>query len=78
MTFQGGNDKGHFFTSINYVDNDGIVRGDKDVYKRLSAQINADYRLYDWITVGTNTSIERYTRKSVSQQGRYGNLLTQS
>ena len=75
MTFQGGNDKGHFFTSINYVDNDGIVRGDKDVYKRLSAQINADYKLYDWITVGTNTSIERYTRKSVSQQGRYGNLL---
>ena len=57
MTFQGGNDKGHFFTSINYVDNDGIVRGDKDVYKRLSAQINADYRLYDWIPTDCTTRL---------------------
>ena len=75
FTFQGGNNKGHFFASINYANNDGIVRGDKDVYKRLSAQLNADYKLYDWITVGTNTSIERYHTKSVSQQGRYGNLM---
>ena len=75
FTFQGGNNTGHFFASINYANNDGIVRGDKDVYKRLSAQLNADYKLYDWITVGTNTSIERYHTKSVSQQGRYGNLM---
>ncbi|MCQ2135101.1 MAG: TonB-dependent receptor [Bacteroidales bacterium] len=75
LTFQGGNNKGHFFTSLNYANNDGIVRGDKDVYKRLSAQLNADYQLYKWITVGTNTSLEKYSTKSVSQQGRYGNLM---
>ncbi len=75
LTFQGGNNKGHFFTSLNYANNDGIVRGDKDVYQRLSAQLNADYQLYKWITVGTNTSLEKYSTKSVSQQGRYGNLM---
>lgn len=37
MTFQGGNNQGNYFTSINYIHNDGIVKGDKDVYKRLSA-----------------------------------------
>ena len=36
VTFSGGNNKGHFFSSLNYVKNDGIVKGDKDVYKRLS------------------------------------------
>ena len=75
VTFQGGNNKGHFFTSLNYANNDGIVRGDRDVYRRLSAQLNADYQLYKWITVGTNTSIERNASRSVSQQGRYGNFL---
>ena len=75
LTFQGGNNKGHFFTSLNYSDNDGIVRGEKDVYKRLSAQINADYQLYKWITVGINQSIERRESKSVSQQGRYGTFM---
>ena len=36
VTFQGGNDRGNFFTSINYIHNDGIVKETK-VYKRLSA-----------------------------------------
>lgn len=76
VTFQGGNDKGHFFTSINYVDNDGIVKGKKDTYQRLSAQLNADYQLYSWIKVGTNTSIERWHTRSITQQSAYGSMLT--
>lgn len=38
VIFQGGNEKGNFFTSINYIDNDGIVKGKKDTYSRLTAQ----------------------------------------
>ncbi|MDO5443705.1 MAG: SusC/RagA family TonB-linked outer membrane protein, partial [Bacteroidia bacterium] len=75
LTFQGGNNRGHFFTSLNYIKNDGIVKGDKDLYTRLSAQMNADYKINDWITVGTNTSIEKTASKSVSQQGRNGNMM---
>ena len=74
VTFSGGNNKGHFFSSLNYVKNDGIVKGDKDVYKRLSAQINADYNLFKWFTVGTNTSIEKWETKSVSGSS-YGSML---
>jgi len=61
LAFQGGNNKGSFFAAINYVDNDGIVKGDKDVYKRLSAQFNADYKIFDWLTVGTNNSFEKWS-----------------
>jgi len=75
VTFQGGNNQGNFFTSINYVDNDGIVKGDKDVYKRLSAQINADYNVKEWLQVGTNNSIENWSTKSVSQMSQYGSLM---
>lgn len=74
VTFSGGNNKGHFFSSLNYVKNNGIVKGDKDVYKRLSAQINADYSLFKWFTVGTNTSIEKWETKSVSGSS-YGSML---
>lgn len=75
ITFQGGNNKGHFLTSINYLNNDGIVRGDKDVYKRLTAQINADYKIKDWLTVGTNNSFEKWSTKSVSQMSAYGGVF---
>ncbi|MDR0962555.1 MAG: TonB-dependent receptor [Mediterranea sp.] len=76
ITFQDGNDKGHFFTSVNYVDNDGIVIGKKDTYQRLTAQLNADYKLYDWIKVGTNTSIEKWATKSVAGGTAYGSVFT--
>ncbi len=73
ITFQGGNRNGHFFTSLNYVDQDGIVVGKKDVYNRLTAQINADYQLFKWFQVSTNNSIEKWSRKSVSNG--YGSVL---
>ena len=73
ITFQGGNNKGHFFTSLNYLDDDGIVVGKKDIYKRLTAQINADYQLFSWFNISSNVSIEKYERKSVSSG--YGSML---
>ena len=74
VSFQGGNNFGHYFASINYVNQDGIVKGDKDLYKRLSAQLNADYNLTNWLQVGNNISIEQWSTKSVSQQG-YGSAF---
>lgn len=76
ISFAGGNKKGHFFASLNYVNNNGVVRGDKDVYTRLSAQINADYQLFKWLTIGTNTSLEKWSTKSVSQR-EYGSSFEQ-
>ena len=70
---EGGNDRGNYYVSLTYVDDNGMVRGDKDFYKRLTAQVNADYKIKSWFTVGTNTSIERYRRGSVSEHSEYSN-----
>lgn len=71
ITFEGANDRGSYFVSGSYVNQDGIVKGDKDKYTRLSAQINADYKVKDWLKVGTNNSIERWETRSISENG-YG------
>ncbi|MCF0178839.1 MAG: SusC/RagA family TonB-linked outer membrane protein, partial [Bacteroidales bacterium] len=73
ITVQGGNDKGHFLASLNLVDDDGIVKGSKDTYKRLTGQINADYKLFKWFDISTNTSFEKWSTKSVS--AGYGSTL---
>ena len=65
LTVQGGNQKGHFLAGLGIYDNDGIVKGDKDVYKRFSAQVNADYQLYKWLKVTSNTSVEKWKRRAV-------------
>ena len=72
---QGGNDRGSYYLSLNYVDENGMAAGDKDFYKRLSGQINADYKIKSWFQVGTNTSIERYEKADVGSPDEYGGTL---
>ena len=60
LAFQGGNDKGTYYLSLTYLDNNGYVVGDADTYKRLTATINADYNIKKWLQVGTNNQIEYY------------------
>ncbi len=75
LGFQGGNEKGSFFVSISNLDNNGIIGGDKDIYKRLTSQVNADYQVKDWLKIGITNSIERYESKEVSENNEYGSLL---
>ena len=71
LSFQGGNDRGSYFLSTSYVNQDGIVKGNKDKYERLTAQINADYKIKDWLQIGTNTALEKWSSRGVSENG-YG------
>ena len=71
LTFQGANDRGSYFVSASYVNQNGIVKGDQDKYERLTAQINADYKIKDWLQIGTNTGIEKWRTHGVSENG-YG------
>ena len=71
LTFQGANDRGSYFLSASYVNQDGIVKGSKDKYERLTAQINADYKIKDWLQIGTNTAVEKWSTSGVSENG-YG------
>ena len=68
---QGGNDRGSYFVSLNYLDEDGMARGNSDTYKRFTAQVNADYKIKSWFTVGTNTSIERRKQQKIGEHSEY-------
>jgi len=73
ITVEGGNDKGRFLAGLGIVDNDGMVKGSKDTYKRFTGQINAEYKFFDWLSVQSNTSIEKYKTKSLGKG--YGSFL---
>ena len=64
---EGGNDRAKFYTSLSYTNNDGIITGQKDIFRRLVGQINAEYKIKDWLTVGVNTTIDRSVRRAVSE-----------
>lgn len=73
LTVQASNGKGRFLASLNILNNDGIVKGNNDTYKRFTGQINADYDVYKWLNITTNTSFEKWKTKGVTKG--YGSLL---
>ena len=73
LTVQASNGRGRFLANLNLLNNDGIVKGNKDVYKRFTGQINADYDIYKWLNISTNTSFEKYKTKGVNKG--YGSVL---
>lgn len=75
LKFQGGNDKGQFYASLSYLDDNGMVKGDKDVFNAVTGMVNASYRILPSLEVGTNNIIEYTTRKSVSAGGAIDNLF---
>lgn len=76
LSFTGGNDRGNYYLALSYLKNDGIVKGDADVYKRLTATVNGEYKIKDWLKVGTTNQVEKYDVRQVSTNNEYGSLLT--
>ena len=75
VSFTGGNQNGNYYLSLTYLDNDGMVVGKNDEYKRLTATINAEYQIKPWLKVGTTNQIEKYNVRSVSEGSEYGSML---
>lgn len=73
VSMQGGNDSGNLFLSLGYMDNDGMVRMDRDYYKRFTGQINASYKLKPWMEVGTNNTVTHVNSSTLAENSvQYG------
>ena len=73
---EGGNDKGSIYMSLTSTSNDGIISSDKDFYKRLTAQVNADYQVKPWLKVGTTNSVEKFDRRSIRDNSEVNGLIS--
>lgn len=66
LSFQKATEKSNLYVSATYLGNDGIVKGDKDKYTRLTSSVNADATIKEWLKIGTNTSISYSKVQSVA------------
>ena len=75
LTFSAGDMNKSIYVSGSYLNNNGIVAGDKDFYERLTGMINASWKIKPWLEIGTNNQIEYYKSSSVSEGSEYGSYL---
>lgn len=75
LQMEGANEKGSFFMSGSYLDNDGIVKGEADIYKRYTLNLNSDYKIKPWLKISSNNALSSGMRKNVAENNTSGSLL---
>ena len=65
-----GNDKSSFYTSVNYLNNEGITANSD--YERLTGRLKADYQVKNWLKVGANMAYTHYNANSLDEDGSSG------
>jgi TonB-dependent starch-binding outer membrane protein SusC len=76
FSFTGGNDKGSFLLSLSSLNQDGVVKGNKDQFKRYTIMFNSNYKIIDWLKVGHNLSFAHTDLNSVSENSEYGSVIS--
>ncbi|WP_282037940.1 SusC/RagA family TonB-linked outer membrane protein [Saccharicrinis aurantiacus] len=76
VSFSGGTEKSKYFTSIGYVNQEGIIGDDKSGFERFTARLNADQQVKSWLKVGANVTYARSKRKVLNEDDEFGGLIS--
>ncbi|GEO04760.1 SusC/RagA family TonB-linked outer membrane protein [Adhaeribacter aerolatus] len=63
LSIGGGTEDIRYFWSVGYVNNEGIIRGDK--YAAIRSRLNVDFKITDWLSVGANTQFSERDESAV-------------
>lgn len=75
LTFSQGSERGSIYTSASYLDQDGMMKGDYDTYRRLNATLNGSWKFTPWLELTTNNSFSYTKLRSVGGNSAYGNPM---
>lgn len=67
LSFTGGSDKGSYFLSFGYSDQQGMLKKLSDT--KYTGRINADHKIKTWLKVGTNTTFVSSKSEIFSDDG---------
>jgi TonB-linked SusC/RagA family outer membrane protein len=73
VSVNGGTEKTNAYLSLNYNDEQGLIKNDE--YKKYAVRANIDHTLSKYFKVGTNLQLT-YTNKDEAAQNIFGNSLT--
>jgi len=73
LSFSGGGEKGTYFVSFNYTDNQGLLKNSG--FKRYNGKINLTQDVKKWLQIGTNTTFSRSEAK-YQEGSAFGSALS--
>lgn len=66
LSLSSANDKGSVYIGLSSTSNNGILKGDQDLYKRLTGVVNVEYKFKPWLKASANNNIGYTTQNSAN------------
>ncbi len=76
LSIQGGSEKTSVYASASYYDQDGIVGGNKTNFNRVTARLNLDHEVKDWLKIGSRISYTNLNRKAINENNEFGGVIS--
>ena len=73
ISFNTGSDKSSMLLSASYLDQDGIVGGDKANYTRYTFTFNGTSQVKSWLSVESNVTYTRSKKHNLNENSDFGN-----
>ena len=67
LTATASNEKGSFYASVGYLDNEGISKNSE--FERITGRLKADYQLRPWLKMGGNFDFAHYSSQAMPDAG---------
>ncbi|MFK8102272.1 MAG: SusC/RagA family TonB-linked outer membrane protein [Saprospiraceae bacterium] len=78
LSFEGGDEKLSYFLNGSFFNQNGIVVGDRDNFKRYSIRANITNQVKPWLKLGARINYAHSQRKGISEDNEFGGILSNS
>lgn len=75
LSFSGATDKGSYYISGAYLNQDGIIGGDQSKYERIMFRTNAQQQVKKWLQVGLNATYQNTKRNGFNEDDEFGGII---
>ncbi len=76
VSVTGGNDVSTFSSSISYFSQEGIIGGDKSKFERITARLNSNHKVTEWLYFGNNLSFSHVNRKGIASNSSFNGVYS--
>jgi TonB-linked SusC/RagA family outer membrane protein len=75
LAFSKTTNLGSYYISGSYMNQDGVVGGDKSNFERYNLRANVTQQVKSWLKVGTNLAYYHFRRNAIAEDDEFGGLI---
>ncbi|MCX6234434.1 MAG: TonB-dependent receptor [Bacteroidetes bacterium] len=75
LSFSRATNLGSYYISGSYMNQDGVVGGDKSNLERFTLRTNVTQQVKNWLKVGTNLTYYHFRRNAITEDDEFGGLI---